>query len=149
MTTTVIRAIVAAIVRAGVGIAVVLLCSISAVHSTKYPPVPSLESISGSWIAVREHGGVCRLVLDGPTGTGELSCVSDGRSYQAQVGGIELRRNELTVRLGSADEQIKGEVVRSRFAARLGRERIFFFAEQRIVSEMRRLGVSICAPTDR
>jgi len=140
---------VADILRAGVGVAILLLCSVDTVHSIKYPPVPSLETISGSWIAVREHGGVCRLVLDGPTGTGEMSCFSGEREYRTDVSGIKLRRNKLTVLLGSAGDQLEGEVVRSRFAARLGRERIFFFTEQRIVSEMTKVGLSTCEPRDR
>lgn len=143
------RTTVAAILRVGAGVVVLLLCCVHTVHSTKYPPVPSLETISGAWIAVREHGEVCRLVLDGPAGTGEMSCFFGAREYRTNISGITLHRNKLTVLLGSAADQLEGEVVRSRFAARLGRERINFFTEERIVADLTRLGVSTCEPRDR
>lgn len=138
----------AAALRIGAAVTASLLLSVTA-HSTKYPPVPSLETISGSWIAVREYGGVCKLVLDGPAGSGEISCVSGAREYRANVSRIELHRNKLTVFVRSGADRLEGEVVRSKFAARLGRERMNFFNEERIVADMKSVGVSTCESAGR
>ena len=131
-------------VAVAAGIVIALLLFSAPAHGTKYPPKPSLESISGSWIALTDYGEVCRLTLNGPGGTGELSCSSEGRTYKVNVTRIELRGYDLTVLLGSSRDRLEGEVVRSKFGARLGRERMNFFTDSRVLSDLTRVGIGVC-----
>ena len=94
----------------------------------KPPPPPSLDSITGSWIVVRAHGEVCKLLVEGRRAEGEMTCVGAARNYQARVSGLELHRQRLVVYLGSGGDRLEGEVVRSRFSAKLGQERRSSFA---------------------
>lgn len=109
------------------------------VCATTVPEPPSLSDVSGTWLALRESGEMCRLDIDPEKGTGEMICTTGDRLFRTAIRGVVLRHAELTVTL-DGNEILSGDVVYGKFATVYGNRPLNFFKLSRVSATLSRIG---------
>lgn len=107
--------------------------------STTIPPSPSLSDISGTWLAIRSTGDVCRLDIDAENGTGEMVCTIGQALFRAAIQDVTLTHLQLSVEFEDT-ESLDGRVVYERFEATYGVKQIIFIKVSRLQAALTQLG---------
>jgi hypothetical protein len=104
------------------------------------PPDPiSQTDVTGSWLAFREDGEVCRLDLDLVRGGGEMVCASECRRFRTPVQSTQLKQSRLIVVL-ERGEILSGEIDNGRFSTTYGTRPMKFFKEAHTLAVLNELG---------
>lgn len=117
----------------------VLVAFGTGVHATSIPPDPRPSDVSGTWLAIRQSGDVCRLDVDAERGSGELVCTIGGGLFRTAIQAVVLDHVNLAITLENK-ESLNGEVVYDRFAAAYGTKQISFVKLSRLKTALTQLG---------